>query len=101
MERKYLFIPEVNEEEVKRERLKAQQLKNTRWWRKKKEKGICYYCGRRVPASEITMDHIVPLIRGGKSTKSNIVAACKECNNKKRYLLPTEWEEYLQRLREI
>jgi len=44
------------------------------------------------------MDHIIPLIRGGKSTKNNIVAACKSCNSKKKYLLPIEWDEYLQRL---
>lgn len=42
------------------------------------------------------MDHVVPLIRGGKSVKSNMVTACKDCNNKKKHLLPIEWEEYLQ-----
>jgi len=46
------------------------------------------------------MDHVVPLTRGGKSTKRNVVPACKECNNKKKYLLPIEWEEYLQSLTE-
>jgi 5-methylcytosine-specific restriction protein A len=44
------------------------------------------------------MDHIVPLIRGGKSTKGNLAPACKDCNNKKRYLLPIEWDEYLKGL---
>jgi hypothetical protein len=42
------------------------------------------------------MDHIVPVIRGGKTTKGNVVPVCKECNNKKKYLLPMEWEAYLQ-----
>jgi 5-methylcytosine-specific restriction endonuclease McrA len=46
------------------------------------------------------MDHVVPLIRGGKSTKGNTVPACKECNNRKKHMLPIEWEEYLERLRE-
>jgi len=36
------------------------------------------------------MDHIVPIVRGGKSVKSNVVPACKECNNKKKYLTPVE-----------
>ena len=36
------------------------------------------------------MDHLIPLVRGGKSTKGNIVPACKDCNNKKKYALP--WE---------
>ena len=45
------------------------------------------------------MDHVVPLVRGGRTTKANVVPCCKECNGQKRYLLPLEWEEYLQRLR--
>ncbi len=45
------------------------------------------------------MDHIVPIIRGGRSVRSNVVPACRECNAKKKYLLPVEWEEYLERLR--
>ncbi len=44
------------------------------------------------------MDHIVPMARGGKSTKGNVVPACKACNYKKKYMLPIEWEEYLQSL---
>jgi 5-methylcytosine-specific restriction endonuclease McrA len=44
------------------------------------------------------MDHVVPISRGGKSTKGNIVPACKECNTKKNSLLPIEWEEYLKTL---
>jgi len=42
------------------------------------------------------MDHVVPIVRGGKSTKSNVVPCCKDCNNKKQYLLPIEWREYLE-----
>lgn len=45
------------------------------------------------------MDHVVPLVRGGRSTRGNVVPACKTCNNKKQLLLPVEWEEYLHRLR--
>lgn len=45
------------------------------------------------------MDHIVPIARGGRSTKSNVVTACKTCNNKKKQLLPMEWEEYLEGFR--
>jgi 5-methylcytosine-specific restriction endonuclease McrA len=44
------------------------------------------------------MDHIVPLIREGKSTRNNIVPACKECNSRKKYLLPIEWDQYVQRI---
>lgn len=46
------------------------------------------------------MDHVVPLIRGGKSTRGNTVPACSECNSQKKYLLPVEWERYLRSLSE-
>ncbi len=36
------------------------------------------------------MDHIVPLSRGGKSTKGNLVVSCKSCNNNKKYYTPAE-----------
>ncbi|VAX30628.1 HNH endonuclease [hydrothermal vent metagenome] len=88
------FFPQVTDEEVNREKSKARQLRTTRWWRNKKGRGVCFYCEKQTSPAELTMDHVVPLIRGGKSTKSNIVAACKECNNKKKYMLPMEWDEY-------
>ncbi len=88
------------EEFIKKEKAKAKKLKNTRWWRRQLEKGICYYCKRKVNSKELTMDHKIPLSRGGSSDKINIVPACKECNNKKKYLLPWEWEEYLKTLKE-
>jgi 5-methylcytosine-specific restriction endonuclease McrA len=44
------------------------------------------------------MDHLVPVARGGKSTKGNVVPACKPCNNKKKQLLPMEWDAYLKML---
>lgn len=88
------------EEFIKREKIKARKLKNTKWWRKKIEKGLCYYCGRKVPPKELTMDHKIPLSCGGTSERLNLVPACKDCNAKKKYLLPWEWEEYLKILKE-
>jgi 5-methylcytosine-specific restriction protein A len=92
------FIPYVTQEEIKREKQKARVLKKSSWWRKKISKRKCYYCGKEVPENKLTMDHLIPLIRGGKSVKSNIVPACKDCNHKKRYMLPLEWEQYLNSL---
>ncbi len=46
------------------------------------------------------MDHVVPLVRGGRSTKGNVVPCCKDCNSKKKYLLPVEWVDYLKRCAE-
>lgn len=93
------FISNVTEEEIKKEKQKARDLRKSQWWKLKCAQEKCYYCGKQTPAKELTMDHIVPIIRGGKSTKNNVVTACKECNNKKKHALPIEWEEYLQQLK--
>jgi len=92
------FISSVTEEEIRKEKIKARALRNSQWWKRKCAKGICYFCGEQVSPKELTMEHMVPLIRGGKTSKGNVVPACKKCNNKKKYLLPFEWEEYLERL---
>lgn len=94
------FITYVSEEDIKRERQKARELRRSQWWKRKCSEGKCYYCGRRFRPQELTMDHIVPIIRGGRSKKGNVVPACRECNEKKKYMLPFEWEEYLKRLKE-
>ncbi len=94
-----IFSIQVTEEELKRERAKAREIRKSQWWKRRRSVGVCYFCGRKIPEKELTMDHIVPLIRGGKSTKGNIVPACKECNNKKKHMLPIEWEEYMEKLR--
>lgn len=85
---------------VDRERRKARQLRQSQWWKRQLARGRCYYCGKSFPPRRLTMDHIVPLARGGKSKKGNVVPACKDCNNKKKYLLPIEWEAYLASLTE-
>ncbi|MBE9502574.1 MAG: HNH endonuclease [Proteobacteria bacterium] len=92
------FISDVSEEDAARERRKAKEIRNSQWWKNQKGKGVCYYCKGRFHPSELTMDHIVPVIRGGKSSKSNIVPSCKACNNKKKHMLPIEWEEYVASL---
>jgi 5-methylcytosine-specific restriction protein A len=94
------FISYVTDEDIKREKIKAQKLRKSQWWKRKRSEGICYFCRKKFPPGELTMDHLIPLIRGGKSNKENIVPACKECNSKKKYLLPIEWEEYLEKLNE-
>jgi 5-methylcytosine-specific restriction enzyme A len=88
----------VDEKAIRRERAKARELRKTRWWQQKIASGICYYCGRKVRPDELTMDHIVPLSRNGRSSKANLVPTCKECNTKKKILLPLEWEVYMERL---
>ncbi len=92
------FISDVSEAEIRKERAKAREVRHSAWWKRRLANERCYYCGKTFPAKVLTMDHIVPIIRGGKSTKTNMVPACKECNSKKKHMLPTEWEEYLNNL---
>ena len=89
------FIIETTEPEIKRERDKSRELRRSRWWHNRLALGHCHWCRGTFPPEELTMDHIIPLTRGGKSSRNNVVPACKECNSKKKYLLPMEWEEYL------
>lgn len=90
------FIPEVTDAELRREKARARELRQSGWWKRRIADGVCHYCGRRVGARALTLDHVVPLIRGGRSVRGNMVAACKDCNSKKRSLLPWEWEDYLR-----
>lgn len=88
----------ADEEYLRRERDKARELRQSQWWKQRIALGVCYYCGAKFAPKELTLDHIVPLVRGGHSTRGNCVPACKACNSKKQSLLPIEWEEYLTRL---
>jgi len=75
---------------LKRERDKAQKLKKSNWWLNQVNQGICHYCHKKFLPHELTMDHIVPLARGGKSSPGNIVPACKSCNINKKLDTPVE-----------
>lgn len=102
MEKKFNILPFGIHDElsIQKEKEKAKKLKKTSWWRKKTASGICYYCKKKFKPNELTMDHKIPLSRGGLSIKENLVPCCKECNNKKKYLLTVEWDEYLKKLQE-
>ena len=95
MSDEYLWLDGVSDETIRRERAKARELRKTRWWQQKTAPGVCYYCGSHVAHRELTMDHLVPLTRGGRSTKDNLVPCCKSCNTKKKSMLPVEWEDYI------
>lgn len=79
-----------DDKHVKREREKAKQLRKSSWWLTKLQKGECHFCHNTYKPSELTMDHLVPVSRGGKSTKGNVVVACKACNSSKKYMTPVE-----------
>lgn len=47
----------------------------------------CQYCGT---SRDLTLDHVIPKARGGKSTWSNLITACKNCNARKGDFTPDE-----------
>lgn len=84
------FFVTVDEKDIKKERNKAKELRKSAWWKQKLSQGICYYCEQEFSANELTMDHIVPVARGGKTSKGNLVTSCKICNNEKSHKTPAE-----------
>ncbi len=72
------------------EKARAKDLRNSQWWKNRIAEGKCYYCDKKFHPSELTMDHALPLSRGGKSVRSNVIPSCKDCNSKKKNLLPSE-----------
>ena len=84
---------------LKKERARARKIRASQWWKRKTAVGICHYCKESFLPGELTMDHIIPVGRGGKSEKFNLVPCCKGCNTQKSNLLPSEWEDYMERLR--
>jgi len=50
----------------------------------------CQYCGATPPRKELTIDHVVPRSRGGKTIWENVVTACQKCNGRKGCRTPIE-----------
>ncbi len=48
-----------------------------------RDDSTCQYCGRRLPRSELNLDHVLPRSRGGSTTWENVVCSCVACNLRK------------------
>jgi 5-methylcytosine-specific restriction endonuclease McrA len=48
-----------------------------------RERGLCFYCLRRLTALARTLDHVVPRVELGRNSYSNLVSCCLECNSQK------------------
>jgi 5-methylcytosine-specific restriction endonuclease McrA len=94
------FYAPLAPEVLKRERARARELRASQWWKRRIADGVCYYCRRQVGIRALSMDHLVPLGRGGRSVRGNVVPACKACNSRKQSMLPVEWTDYVRALGE-
>lgn len=55
-----------------------------------RDRNICGYCGELHPDSELTVEHILPVSRGGQHEWTNVVTACRSCNTRKGSRTPEE-----------
>lgn len=76
----YIFVDETH---IKAEKAKVRAAKKSRWWQQKCANGRCYYCENFFKFKDLTMDHIVPLARGGETKPGNVVPSCRNCNKSK------------------
>lgn len=49
----------------------------------KRDNHVCLYCGKHYRSSELSRDHVIPTVKGGKDIWTNVVTACKSCNSHK------------------
>ena len=56
---------------------------------------VCQYCG--ITGERLTIDHVIPKSRGGKTNFENCVGACKTCNAKKANKTPREAKMFLKK----
>ena len=65
---------------------KAKRINSVRFSRKNiwiRDEGRCQYCLKYVSSKDFTLDHVMPRKDGGKTTWSNVVTCCSNCNQKK------------------
>jgi len=92
------YYTPASDEHIARERHQARDLRQSQWWKRQLAEGRCHYCRQEFSPRELTMDHVVPVARGGYSRRGNVVPCCKDCNNQKQSMLPVEWTQYLEGL---
>ena len=61
----------------------------------------CHWCWEKFPINKLTLDHVIPLSKGGSDTKDNLVPACAHCNCSKRAKDPEEFNKTLEQPRLI
>jgi 5-methylcytosine-specific restriction endonuclease McrA len=72
------------------DRLPRQDVKFSRHNIYLRDGNRCQYCGHKFPSSDLSLDHVIPLSRGGNSSWENVVCACLSCNVQKGNRTPQE-----------
>ena len=72
------------------ERMPKRHIRFSRFNIYARDNNTCQYCGRRLPRTELNLDHVIPRSRGGTSTWENVVCSCHSCNRRKGGQTPEE-----------
>ncbi len=83
------------ESTASRRRLFTQQERNLIYNR---SEGHCGICGRFIPLEEYTIDHIIPLSKGGTNDLDNLQACCGFCNKAKDDSMGDEFFKRIERI---
>lgn len=88
--------------------MKNKEIKDRNWWRnwsenrmdivkfKKESEKVCHYCNKQLTTKdEVTVDHVIPVSKGGENAKDNFVISCKACNREKSNLSAERYAEFL------
>ncbi|MFH0879527.1 MAG: HNH endonuclease [Lentisphaerota bacterium] len=65
------------------DRIPTKDVKFTRLNVFERDKNVCQYCGKRFDRNDLNIDHVVPRLRGGLTTWTNVVCSCIACNCRK------------------
>ena len=82
----------------------SQRARNSSQWKKvrkriiARDQGICAYCGQE---NSTTVDHVLPVVRGGDDSESNLVCACVSCNTSKGKKMPFDFFEAVSTTKHI
>lgn len=65
-----------------------------------RQNGLCAYCGQHRNIKYMTVDHIMPLSKGGTDSLDNLQCTCKKCNGLKGNMLPGEFTDFIRNMLE-
>lgn len=72
------------------DRIPNKEVKFTRNNLFERDKNTCQYCGKKFDRKDLNIDHVVPRLRGGRTTWTNVVCSCVPCNSRKGSRAPEE-----------
>lgn len=91
----YLFD---TDDKIGRKQVRKHYSQDVRKMLYNQAEGKCALCGKKLVFSEMTLDHIIPLMQNGKDEVENLQVCCYQCNQLKGSILPAD---LMQKVTEI